>query len=212
MRSVRCDRCGFVQAERATCRKCGYTLALAGAGREPAFGWSEEHEQAVASGAGIEEPRLGFDEAEEARVAVGGGRRAARARAESVIAVPVPAEPEWPVDAAGPVAVVEDATAASDVPQAKPMPTPESRGEPTSKKAAPETITRIRSVPLTASLDATGHVMIEFQCRKCDRYGVLLVPPELMEKGIEGECGSCHRSAPMTRVELEAKRFDRYEG
>lgn len=209
MRSVRCDRCGFVQAERATCRKCGYTLALAGAGREPAFGWSEEHEQAVASGAGVEGPQFGFDEAEEARVAVGGGRRVGRTRADGVIAVPVPAEPEPPVAAAAAVAVADDEPTA---PPQKPSPAPEARGEPAPRKAVPEAITRIRSVPLTASLDATGHVMIEFQCRKCDRYGVLLVPPELMETGIEGECGSCHRSAPMTRVELEAKRFDRYEG
>ncbi len=210
MRSVRCDRCGFVQAERATCRKCGYMLALAGAGRELAFGRAEEHERAVASGTNVEEPRLGFGEEEEARVAVGGGRRPGRTRPESVIAVPAPAEPEpAAVAAEATAAVEEDAPAAVEVP---PAPTPEARGEPAPKKAVPEAITRIRSVPLTASLDATGHVMIEFQCRKCDRYGVLLVPPELMETGIEGECGSCHRSAPMTRVELEAKRFDRYEG
>ncbi len=149
MRSVRCERCGFVQAERATCRKCGEVLAL-----DTAEDTAAETEES------FPESTLASDERE-------------------------------------PIAVVDAAAKAG-----KP-------GKPEkAEKAVPEPITRLRSVPLTATLDPQGAILVEFRCRKCDQYGVILVPPELMETGVEGECGACRRSAPMTRVELAAKRFD----
>ncbi len=149
MRSVRCERCGFVQAERATCRKCGEVLAL---------GTAEESSW----------------EAEESRP---------------------------------PAALASDEHAT--IAEREPPATTGKSGKPDKReKPAPEPITRLRSVPLTATLDPQGAILVEFRCRRCDQYGVILVPPELMETGIEGECGACRRSAPMTRVELAAKRFD----
>ncbi len=164
MRSVRCERCGFVQAERATCRKCGDVLL------------------GIASAA----PAPSLDDPGSSRQSWDAGAPETQAAASALDAAQS--------DGAEPRAAVSPPQAATT--PAKPP------------KPAPEPIARLRSVPLTADLDPRGAVLVEFRCRKCDQYGVILVPPELMETGIEGECGTCRRSAPMTRVELAAKRFD----